>query len=64
MYDLRRKLNWQKNPKLDLLFESAQSYVFARGPTTEFTMAEKVANEKFMEDAGYGLGADNQQQEV
>lgn len=31
----------------------------AKGPADGFTMAEKVATKKFMEEAGYGLGAEN-----
>jgi hypothetical protein len=31
-----------------------------KGPADGFTMAEKAATKKFMEDAGYGLGAENQ----
>ncbi|KAJ6041556.1 uncharacterized protein N7446_010562 [Penicillium canescens] len=34
----------------------------AKGPADGFTMAEKAATKKFMEDAGYGLGAENQRQ--
>ncbi|GLI82207.1 hypothetical protein PoHVEF18_010616 [Penicillium ochrochloron] len=34
----------------------------AKGPPDGFTMAEKAATKKFMEDAGYGLGAENQRQ--
>ncbi|KAJ6036016.1 hypothetical protein N7540_000295 [Penicillium herquei] len=34
----------------------------ARGPADGFTMAEKAATKKFMEAAGYGLGAENQRQ--
>ncbi|KXL49178.1 MAG: hypothetical protein FE78DRAFT_534645 [Acidomyces sp. 'richmondensis'] len=34
----------------------------AKGPVDGFTMAEKAATKKFMEDAGYGLGAENQRQ--
>ena len=34
----------------------------AKGPADGFTMAEKAATKKFMEDAGYSLGAENQRQ--
>lgn len=34
----------------------------AKGPADGFTTAEKTATKKFMEDAGYGLGAENQRQ--
>lgn len=34
----------------------------AKGPADGFTMAEKVATKKFMEEAGYGMGAENQRQ--
>ena len=34
----------------------------AKGPADGFTMAEKAATKKFMEDAGYGLSAENQRQ--
>ena len=34
----------------------------AKGPADGFTMAEKAATKKFMEDAGYGLGTENQRQ--
>lgn len=34
----------------------------AKGPADGFTMAEKAATKKFMEDAGYGLGGENQRQ--
>ncbi|KAJ5267410.1 hypothetical protein N7478_010218 [Penicillium angulare] len=34
----------------------------AKGPADGFTMAEKAATKKFMEDAGYALGAENQRQ--
>ncbi len=34
----------------------------AKGPAYGFTMAEKAATKKFMEDAGYSLGAENQRQ--
>ncbi|KAJ5111726.1 hypothetical protein NUU61_001356 [Penicillium alfredii] len=34
----------------------------AKGPADGFTMAEKAATKKFMEDAGYGLGSENQRQ--
>src|SRR5207248_64285 len=33
-----------------------------KGPLDEFTMAEKVATERFMRDAGYGLSLANQRQ--
>lgn len=32
----------------------------AKGPADGFTMAEKAATKKFMEDARYGLGSENQ----
>lgn len=34
----------------------------SRGPLDEFTMAEKVATERFMREAGYGLSLANQRQ--
>lgn len=34
----------------------------ANGPANEFTMAEKAATKKFLEDPGYGVGAENQRQ--
>ena len=34
----------------------------AKGPADGFTMAEKVATKKFMEEAGHGMGAENQRQ--
>ncbi|OQD72505.1 hypothetical protein PENDEC_c021G04478 [Penicillium decumbens] len=34
----------------------------AKGPADGFTMAEKAATKRFMEDAGYRLGAENQRQ--
>lgn len=34
----------------------------ARGPADRFTMAEKAATKRFMEAAGYGIGAENQRQ--
>ncbi|KAJ5640348.1 uncharacterized protein N7484_008210 [Penicillium longicatenatum] len=34
----------------------------ANGPADGFTMAENGATKKFMEAAGYGLGAENQRQ--
>ncbi|KAL7649125.1 hypothetical protein ACMYSQ_012470 [Aspergillus niger] len=34
----------------------------AKGPTDGFTMAEKAATKRFMEDAGHRLGAENQRQ--
>lgn len=34
----------------------------AKGPADGFTMAEKAATKKFMQDAGYALGAENQRQ--
>ena len=34
----------------------------AKGPADGFTMAEKAATKKFMEDAGYRLGTENQRQ--
>ncbi|KAL3260534.1 hypothetical protein ABHI18_004509 [Aspergillus niger] len=34
----------------------------AKGPTDGFIMAEKAAIKRFMEDAGYRLGAENQRQ--
>lgn len=33
-----------------------------KGPLDEFTMAEKVATERFMREAGYGLSLANQRQ--
>ncbi|CDM37263.1 hypothetical protein DTO013E5_8369 [Penicillium roqueforti] len=33
-----------------------------KGPADGFTMAEKAATKKFMEDTGYSLGAENQRQ--
>ncbi|KAJ5418699.1 uncharacterized protein N7487_002249 [Penicillium crustosum] len=34
----------------------------AKGPADGFTMAEKAATKKFMEDTGYSVGAENQRQ--
>lgn len=34
----------------------------SKGPLDEFTMAEKVATERFMREAGYGLSLANQRQ--
>lgn len=34
----------------------------AKGPADGFTMAEKAATKKFMEDTRYGLGSENQRQ--
>lgn len=34
----------------------------AKGPADGFTVAEKAATKKFMEDTGYSLGAENQRQ--
>lgn len=34
----------------------------AKGPADGFTKAEKAATKRFMEDAGYRLGAENQHQ--
>ncbi|KAK1146184.1 hypothetical protein N8T08_003274 [Aspergillus melleus] len=34
----------------------------AKGPSDGFTSAEKAATRRFMEDAGYGIGAENQRQ--
>ena len=31
----------------------------AKGPADGFTMAKKVTTKKFMEEAGYGMGAEN-----
>ena len=34
----------------------------SKGPLDEFTMAEKIATERFMREAGYGLSLANQRQ--
>lgn len=36
--------------------------LISKGPLDEFTMAEKVATERFMKEAGYGLSLANQRQ--
>ncbi|KAJ5790681.1 uncharacterized protein N7518_007692 [Penicillium psychrosexuale] len=71
---LRRYGHRSKQASLIMKVEEIQSFMngaqlldlkdllTSKGPLDEFTMAEKVATERFIREAGYGLSLANQRQ--